>query len=248
MIVSINQPAYLPWLGYFHRIAVSDLHIVLDHVQFEKNGYGNRNKVRTKDGWCWLTVPLKTKGKFGDLRLDQVEIADNPDWAAKHGAALAQYYGRAPHYAAHAAALKDWYGRPWGRLGELTRATTRYQLDALGIRTPLLFSSEMGVTGAKDELILNLCRAVGATTYLSGPLGRDYIREERFTAAGVRLAYHDYTHPAYPQRYPGFEPTMAALDLLLNHGPDSLRIIRQGNEVFEAALRDGLLGKVGKCA
>jgi hypothetical protein len=75
MIVSINQPAYLPWLGYFHRIAVADAHIVLDHVQFEKNSFTNRNKVRLSAGWCWLTVPLRTAGKFGDLSIHELEIA-----------------------------------------------------------------------------------------------------------------------------------------------------------------------------
>ena len=74
MIVSINQPAYLPWLGYFERIANSDLHIVLDHVQFEKNSFTNRNKIRTKEGWMWLSVPVKTKGKFGELNINELEI------------------------------------------------------------------------------------------------------------------------------------------------------------------------------
>ena len=82
MIVSINQPAYLPWLGYFHRIAVSDLHVVLDHVQFEKNSFTNRNKVRTASGTPWLTVPVRSKGRFGDLAINEVDIADGR-WTAK---------------------------------------------------------------------------------------------------------------------------------------------------------------------
>jgi len=236
MIVSINQPAYLPWLGYFHRIAVSDIHVVLDHVQFEKNSYSNRNKVRIPAGSCWLTVPLSTKGRFAELNLNKLEIVADARWEAKHHATLSQSYSKAPFYAEHAAAVADWYRRPWERLTELTRETTRYQLNALGIQTPLLFSSEMGVKGSKDELVLNLCKEVGANVYISGPLGRDYLRPELFSAEDIRVVFHDYVHPTYRQVYPGFEPYMATLDLLFNHGPESLRVIRTGNEAIEADL------------
>ena len=221
MIVSINQPAYLPWLGYFHRIAVSDLHIVLDHVQFEKNSFTNRNKVRTREGWCYLTVPVKTKGRFGDLPIHRLEIANETPWAKKHWDGLRFNYAKAPHFARHAPFLEAVYARRWDYLMDLMRETNAYFLDAFGIKTPLLFSSQMGVEGAKDMLVLNLCRAAGATTYLSGPLGRDYLREERFAEAGIAVRYDDYEHPVYPQAFPGFEPRMAALDLLLNRGPDS---------------------------
>lgn len=109
MIVSVNQPAYLPWPGYFHRIAVSDTHVVLDHVQFEKNSVTNRNKVRTATGWSWLTVPLRTKGRFGDLAIRSVEIDNATDWRTRHWKTLRQSYGRAPHFAAHAAYFEDVY-------------------------------------------------------------------------------------------------------------------------------------------
>ncbi len=74
MLLSINQPAYLPWPGYFDRIARSDLHVVLDHVQFEKNSFINRNRILGANGPCWLTVPVRTKGRFGDLQIHEIEI------------------------------------------------------------------------------------------------------------------------------------------------------------------------------
>lgn len=240
MIVTIMQPAYLPWLGYFHRIALSDLFIILDHVQIDRNsktGFAHRNKVRTRHGWCWLTVPLATKGKYGDLALNRVEIAGDQGWAEKHWATLRHNYGKAPFFGAHAAAVEAWYRRSWERLADLARETLRDQMEALGLRVPVRFSSEMDVSSSKDDLILELCQQVGATTYISGPFGRDYLRPEVFDRAGIRLAFHDYVHPTYKQAHPGFEPYMAALDLLLNHGPESLAIIRSGNEAFEAELR-----------
>ena len=221
MIVSINQPAYLPWLGYFHRIAMSDLHIVLDHVQFEKNSFTNRNKVRQKQGWYWLTVPVRTKGKFGDLPINRLEIDNTTPWGEKHWASLQSSYGKTAHFAIHRPFFAGIYARPWDYLAELVIESNSYQLDALGIKTPILFSSQMGIGGLKDELVLNLCLEVGATHYLSGPLGRQYLQDDSFAAADIELVYHDYEHPVYDQKHPGFEPYMAAVDLLFNLGPEA---------------------------
>jgi hypothetical protein len=225
MVISINQPAYLPWLGYFHRIAVSDLHVVLDHVQFEKNSVTNRNKIRTKEGWSWLTVPVKTKGQFGSLNINKLEITNDTRWAAKHSATIRLNYAKARYFAEHAPFIEHVYSRQWTALNDLMRDITTYMLAAFSITTPVLYSSEMGVEGKKDELIVALCRTVGATTYLSGPLGRDYLREHLFKEAGIRVAYHEYRHPTYQQIYDGFEPYMSALDLLMNCGPQSLKIL-----------------------
>lgn len=225
MIVSINQPAYLPWLGYFHRIAISDVHVVLDHVQFEKNSFTNRNKIRTQTGWCWLTVPVKTAGKFGDIPINEIEISNEKKWAVKHWQSLRLNYAKAPFFDQHAPFFEELYTRSWQRLNDLMGEITTYLLDAFGIRTKLCFSSRMKTSGKKDELVLNLCRELGATVYLSGPLGRNYLREDIFQSKGITVRYDDYQHPTYPQAHSGFEPYMAALDLLFNNGPKSLGII-----------------------
>lgn len=230
MIVSINQPAYLPWLGYFHRIAISDAHIVLDHVQLEKNSFTNRNKIRTSEGWGWLTVPVQTAGKFGDLPIKEVEIANQKLWASKHWQTLRLNYSKAPFFDQHAVFFEGIYARRWEKLAELAHEITWYLLDAFGIRTKLHFSSQMAASGKKDELVLNLCRELEATVYLSGPLGRNYLREELFSHAQIALRYDDYRHPAYPQVYRGFEPYMAAIDLLFNCGPASLEVMMKGQE------------------
>jgi hypothetical protein len=228
LIVSINQPAYLPWLGYFHRIAASDVHVVLDHVQLEKNSFTNRNKIRTANGWCWLTVPVKTKGRFGDLAIRAVEI-EGAAWRKKHWETIKQSYARAPFFAQYGPAFEALYARDWAGLSGLCGEATRLLLDAFGIRTRLMRSSEMDPQGAKDTLVLDLCRKAGATTYLSGALGREYLREELFDEAGIRVVYQDYQHPVYTQAHSGaFEPFMAAVDLLFNHGPEGLAILMRG--------------------
>lgn len=230
MIVSISQPAYLPWLGYFDRQLRSDLHIVLDHVNLDgssKTKFANRNRVRTATGWTWLTVPLLSKGKHGQLLLHEVEIANDQPWRQKHWGTLKGSYARSPYFGAHRAFFEGVYQREWTKLWDLTAATTEYLRQALGVTCAVQRSSAMGVAGENHELILNLCRAVGATTYLSGPFGRDYLDAGAFADAGIELAFHDYAHPAYLQAHPGFEPYMSALDLLFQHGPASRAILQE---------------------
>lgn len=226
MIVSINQPAYLPWIGYFHRIAQADVHIVLDHVQFEKNSFTNRNKVRTAQGWTWLTVPVATKGHFGDLPINKLQIARDERWRSKHWQTIRFNYSRSPHFGEYSAFFEETYSSEWGRLDDLMEHINTYVLrHALRIPTRIVRSSELSVTGTKSELVLNLCRAVGADTYLSGPLGRDYLDELHFRDAGITIRYHDYVHPVYPQIHGGFEPYMAIIDLLFNCGTRSAAIM-----------------------
>lgn len=232
MKVSINQPAYLPWLGYFHRIAASDLHIVMDHVQFEKNSFTNRNKVRTNEGWCWLTVPLQTKGFYGKLAIERVNIVDDDGWRRKHWDTLRMNYAKAPYFSDHAAFFENIYSQKWQRLSDLLKKTTLYLLQTLNITTSIQFSSEMNPQGSKDELVVELCRMADAKLYISGALGRNYLRRELFEREKIRVVYQDYRHPVYPQIHPGFEPGMSVLDLLFNCGPDSHRIIMEGQEAY----------------
>lgn len=229
MKVSIMQPAYLPWLGYFDRISQSDLHIVLDHVNIDANSktkFANRNKIRTPAGWTWLTVPLQSKGQHGRMFLDRVAIQSETPWAQKHLGTLRTNYARAAHFGEHKTFFEGVYGRDWPRLQQLVSETTNYLLEALKVNVPIKRSSEMNVAGEKADLILNLCREVGATTYISGPFGRDYLDQAAFEEAGIQVAFHDYQHPTYRQVFPGFEPHLSVVDLLFNHGPEAGDILR----------------------
>lgn len=231
MIVSIIQPAYLPWLGYFHRIWMSDLHIVLDHVQVDRNSktkFANRNKIRTPDGWCWITVPIKTKGRGGTMNINQLEVDDTSKWRRKNWSAIWHNYTKSEFFSQHKDFFETVYNRSVSRLIDINMSLTHYLLKALGITTPLIFSSQMEACGTKNNLILNLCREVGATTYISGPFGRDYLQLDKFKRCQIRVVYHDYVHPVYQQSHPQFEPFMSVIDLLFNAGPQSLKILSGG--------------------
>lgn len=229
MIISINQPAYLPWLGYFERIARSDLHVVLDHVQFEKNSFTNRNKIRTSNGEIWLTVPLATKGRFGNLEISRLQFAPNNLWQKKHWDTLCMNYRKAPYFEQYLQSYESLYKTEWDSFMPMLRALLHQHLDDLGIDTRLVYSSEIKPKGTKSDLILNLCERAGATCYLSGALGRDYLDEKIFSRAGISIAYQDYKHPEYRQLQGGFKPCMGILDLIFNEGPHSLSILLHNN-------------------
>ena len=227
MIVAIHQPHYMPWLGYLHRMAQADLFIVLDHVQFERRNYQNRARIRVEGEAQWLTVPVVQRSQ--KERIDE-KIVDNGQprpWGPVHFSTLRHAYRQAPHFGACASAVRAILEARWERLADLDRAMLGFLRDAFQIGTPLVRSSELGVDGAKSDLILNLCRAAGADTLLAGFGGsRAYLDVETFARAGVRILRHEFSHPAYPQCGEApFIPGLAAMDLLFNCGPQSRSIL-----------------------
>lgn len=233
MIVSINQPAYLPWLGYFDRIEASDIHIILDHVQFEKNSFTNRNKIKTAQGTTWLTVPLLTKGKFGDLTIQTIEIDNKSKWAKKHLAGIRQNYGKSPFFKNYFPQLEEIYNQEWTHLNQLISKLNALFLEWLKIDTKLIYSSDLKIDSIKSELVLDLCKEVEATKYISGAIGRNYLEVELFHNNKIEVVFQEYQHPTYTQLYEGFESYMCILDLLFNHGEESLAIIKKGRNFIK---------------
>lgn len=230
MIVSISQPAYLPWLGYFERILLSDLHIVLDDVQIERSSktrFTNRNKIRIGDQAHWLTVPIKTAG-LGQPLISEIEIDRESNWRRKHWESIKAGYARAPYFGQVREWLENFYSQDWARLSPMLDTLTRYLLAQLKIPVRLMRSSDMRVHGAKSELILALCRAAGATRYISGPFGRDYLDLAAFARAGIDVSFHDYRHPRYRQVGEGFVSHLSVIDLLANEGALSAAILSRG--------------------
>lgn len=216
--VGIHQPEFLPWLGFFDKLQQSDVFVLLDSVPFEKNYFQNRNRIRTPQGWSWLTVPVLTKGRFGQSLLD-VRIRPDQPWRRKHCQSLEQHYGRTPFFREYFPALRTMYDDAGDSLVDLNLSMIRWLSGALGVSKPVLRSSALTVTGRKTDLLLSICQAVGGDTYLSGPGGRDYLDEGPFERAGIAVRYHDFAHPEYEQLHAPFLPRMSAIDLLFNHGP-----------------------------
>lgn len=218
MKVSIHQPQYIPWVPYFTKIRESDFFILLDTVDFQKNGIQNRNRIKTPNGAQWLSVPVFQKR--GQKILD-VKIDSNSGWRRKHWETLKHCYGKAAKFVNYESQLREWFDTDWSNLSELNSEIITSMMRWMEIRTPVCKSSQMAARGSASELVLNLCLEVGATCYLSGVGGRNYLDEMSFQKAGIEIVYRPAVLPmAYPQLSPqsGFLNDLSALDLLLNCG------------------------------
>ncbi len=233
MKLVVLQPGYLPWLGFFDQYDWCDAFVLYDDVQYDKNGWRNRNRILTAQGPQWLTVPVRLAGKEFPPILE-VEVDNATNWRRKHRMGLEQAYAKAPHFSTVFPPLAAVLDQEWRSLLDVDVAMMRALVDLLGMDWKVLRSSELGVPGQKTERLLGLCRKLGATEYLTGDAARDYLDEPAFHAEGVKVHWHGYRHPTYEQRSKEFVPYLSVVDLLFNHGPASRSILRRthtGHEI-----------------
>ncbi|OHB75994.1 MAG: hypothetical protein A2Z34_11005 [Planctomycetes bacterium RBG_16_59_8] len=229
MIATGHQPNYLPYAGFFHKIVRADVFIVVDTVQFVKRGpFGwiHRNRIRTPDGWDWLSVPALTKGKFTQ-RIIETKIDRSVPWARKHLRTLEWNYKKAPFFDEYIGVFREVYTKEWDSLCELNIHLIEKLLLLMGISRSMRRTSELGVEGEASALIVNMCRAVGADAYLSGIHGKDYLDIGLFEKSGIRLIFQEFCHPTYTQSQPGaFIPELSVVDMLFNCGPRTVDLLR----------------------
>jgi WbqC-like protein family len=224
--VAIVQSCYIPWKGYFDLINLVDEFVLYDDRQYTKRDWRNRNRIKTPQGSQWLTIPVEVKGRY-EQRIDETRISD-PGWADQHWKTLTHNYGSAPFFDDHRQQLESLYeGAGEERLSVVNRTFLEELCGILGIATPLSWSTDYEAEGTKTERLVSLCRAAGATTYLSGPSAREYMDESLFAEAGIALEYMDYSgYPEYPQLHPPFDHAVTVLDLILNTGPEAPRFMK----------------------
>ena len=229
MRVAIHQPEHLPWLGFFHKMSMSDIFVLLDNVPYSKNDFQSRNRIRTsgtKEGWCWLTVPALTKGRFGQ-QINQVEINNaNDAWKKKCWKSIRYNYSKARYFQEHQAFFRDLYSeKDWRKLVDLNVSIIKMLVQVLDMDAELLLASDLGVSGSGTALLLKICRQLSADVYISGRFGKVYLDETKFLQQGIQVVYEDFQHPEYPQEYEPFIPNMSVIDLLFNCGDKSKDII-----------------------
>lgn len=228
MKVSINQPAYIPWLGYFERIDYADVHIVLDHVQFEKNSFTNRNKIISNQGPQWLTIPI-SKGVNGEATINKVQVS-NHRWIKNHLKSIVQNYSKAPYFDQYFDLFKSLLESKKDSLNflEIIESINLKILELLEINTPIIYSNDLNIKTKKSTLILDICKSQNATQYISGINGKDYLELDIFRANDISIIYQSYQHPLYGQKGDKFTSYLSVLDLLFYQGPESLTILRKG--------------------
>ena len=221
MKVAVLQSNYIPWKGYFDIIHDVELFIFHDDLQYTKNDWRNRNRIVTEGGPKWLTVPVGTD----EHRLILDVTMQDAAWAKKHIDMIRASYRKAPYYAQLMPFLEETYlGRTWTRLYELDRyLIERICHDFLGVTTRFSDSRDFATHGVKHEKLLSILQSAGASTYVSGPAAKDYIRAEDYREAGIELVWKDYGgYPAYPQLHgQAFDHYVSIIDLLMNTGADA---------------------------
>jgi hypothetical protein len=224
--VAISQSNYVPWKGYFDLIAGVDEFVLYDEVQYTRRDWRNRNRIKTAQGSVWLTIPVEVTGKYLQ-RISEVTVAD-ASWAETHWRTIVHQYSAAPAASDFKDDLAALYrAAPRTRLSEINEHFLAGICALLGIRTPLRRSSEFTLEGDRSDRLLNICRQLGASTYVSGPAARDYLDVDLFNAAGVAVEWADYSgYPEYRQLHPPFEHSVSVIDLLLNEGRGSPRFMK----------------------
>ncbi len=226
--VAIMQPTYLPWIGYFDLMDQVDCFVFLDSVQFNKRSWQQRNRIKGPDGALWLTVPVLSKGLW-DQRIVEVEIDPSNGFAEKHLRTIEHLYKKAPYFEDYAGELSEILRRPHQYLGDLNIDLICWLAGKMGVEGERVRSSQMEAQGRNVELLLHICKLLGAGRYLSPEGSRVYIEENNlFIPNGIELVYQAYHHPEYRQLNGPFAPHLSALDFLFNEGPASLSVIRSG--------------------
>ena len=224
--LAVVQSNYIPWKGYFDLINSVDEFILYDDAQYTRRDWRNRNRIKTRDGPRWLTIPVEVKSKYHQSIRD-VRTSD-PNWARRHWESIRHNYARARYFREYEKVLSGLYLGPLSHsLSDINRMFIEAVCAQLGIKTKISWSSEYVLSDGRNDRLVALCQQAGATHYLSGPSARGYLDEKLFAAFGISVSYADYSgYQEYPQLFPPFEHAVSILDLLLNVGADAKRYMK----------------------
>lgn len=224
--IAILQSNYVPWKGYFDLIRAVDEFILYDEVQYTKNDWRNRNRIKTQTGLQWLTIPVR-QDRLGQ-KISETRVVDSR-WAARHWRTITTNYGRARYFEKYAPMVEAWYSEAGASelLSDINALFIREVCAALGIRTQITSSRNYELEGGRVERLVSICRQAGANVYLSGPAANNYLDETLFSDAGVSVEWMHYDgYPEYPQLFPPFAHGVSILDMLFNAGTEQAAFMR----------------------
>lgn len=224
--IAIIQSNYIPWKGYFDFIHSVDEFMIYDSVQYTKNDWRNRNKIKTPQGAVWLTIPVLQKSL--NQSINETEIA-NGKWVKKHWSTIKQFYANAPYFNHYKAIFEELYlsHSDTKRLSEVNYSFIKTINELLGITTKITFCTDYSVSGERSERLVELCKQAGASEYISGPAAKSYLDVSLFEKENIAVKWFDYSgYPEYNQQFPPFDHAVTILDLLFNEGPNATTFMR----------------------
>lgn len=224
MIITAHQPEHLVWLGFIRKAWQADIFVISDTVQYERKNVQNRNRIRTATGWSWLIVPVKRPLM---RPISEIRISYDHDWIDPYLNLIKENYRKAPYFNHYFPILSDIISKRHSLLADLNLELIKYFLAEFGVSTKLVRASELVLpeSSTPSNHLIDTCTAVGADTYLSGPMGRNYLDLPAFSARNIEVQFADFDHPSYPQQYQPLLPGMSCLDLLMNCGSEKAKEI-----------------------
>ena len=225
MIIGILQPGYLPWLGFFEQMYKSDVFVIYDDVQYDKEGWRNRNRIKTANGMQWLTIPVNVKFEQHPL-IYEVKIDNTSNWRKKHLSSINQNYSKARFFREYFSIFEEAYSKEWEYLIDINMNFTLKLAERLGMESKkVVRSSTLNIEGDRIGRLVKICKLFNADMFYEGISGKNYLDEKCFVDEGIRIEYQDYKHPIYHQLYGAFVPYLSVVDLLFNCGDESLSIL-----------------------
>ena len=205
----------------------ADVFCYLDNVQYKKNEWQNRNRIKTAQNWQWITVPVCY---HFPQKINEVEINNKQNWIRKHLQALVTNYSKAPYFENYYSSLAECFSRDWKYLSDLNIFLIEQLRGLLALQEkPTILASSFTLSDEPTDRLVEICKSVGADTYLAGQDGANYMNLERFAENNINVISQEFHHPVYPQLYDEFQSHLSVVDLLFNCGPESLEIIRKAN-------------------
>ena len=227
LIVAIHQPQYLPWSGYIDKMDKADVFCYLDNVQYKKNEWQNRNRIKTSAGWQWVTTPVSY---HFPQKIYEVKINNTVNWRRKHLQALITNYKKAPYFDEYIDLFRRIYAADWEYLVDLNIEVAEKIRSALGIGGKVTVrASELDLSDNPTDRLIDICKSTGCDTYLAGADGASYMDLSRFDARHVSVIFQKFNHPVYSQLFGEFVSHLSIIDLLFNCGSDSMQLIREAN-------------------
>jgi hypothetical protein len=223
--IALIQSDYIPWKGYFDIINSVDEFFFHDDLQYTKNDWRNRNLIKTDKGPVWITIPCGTNEK---RLICEVEMKDNK-WQKVHWQQIERFYNNAKYWDLYRDYFEEVYLKhQWRFLSDLNQTLIiNISVNILGIKTRFRDSREFELVGSKGERVLELIKKAEATSYLSGPLAKNYLDLNRFKESGIKVIWMDYSgYPEYEQQYPPFEHRVSIIDLIFNEGPEAFKFMK----------------------
>ncbi|MBF4983628.1 WbqC family protein [Nonlabens mediterrranea] len=217
----VIQSNYIPWKGYFDAINKADVVVIYDEMQYTKNDWRNRNKIKTSNGTQWLTIPVLMSGKFGQ-KINETQVFDKK-WAIKHWKTLKQNYSKATYFKEIEELLFPIYNNIMtDNLSEINMLFIKAILYYLGITTKIIRSKDLVLHGDKNERLIGLCNQLNCNRYISGPAAKSYMDLELFASNHIKVEFLEYSgYKVHKQLFNDFEPLVSIVDILFNEGPNS---------------------------